>query len=110
MSKNVKQILVLSFLFIPLCTYAHGEEILLVPFITIVSVLIFSISMLIIGKPIAKKAPLVFTYILATVVTYFIVNFIPFPTYKNAILLSVAIVPVLAVSIAYSISKKRNNN
>ncbi|PJJ84286.1 hypothetical protein [Mucilaginibacter auburnensis] len=109
MSRKIRPVLTVL-LMSPLITYAHGEEVLIIPFITIVSVLVFSTFMLTVGRRIARKAPLVFTYILATVITYLIVNFIPFRTYENAILLSVALVPVLAVFAAYAFSKKRNNN
>jgi hypothetical protein len=110
MPKNLKQALFIIFLILPFSAFAHGEEVLLVPMISIVSVIVFFITLIIIKPGFKCKLPLSVVYVVSTIITYAIINPIPFRENQDEIFLAVAFVPVISALIAYPIIKKFNNH
>jgi len=110
MTKNLKQALLISLLIVPLSAFAHGEEVLFVPMISIASIIIFSVTMLAIKPRFPCKIPLSIVYILSTAITYALTNLFPFRENMNVILILVGGLPVIMVIIGYLIMKKLNNS
>lgn len=106
MPKNLKQALLTAFLVIPLGAFAHGEEVLFVPLITVILTIIFTLTMLILKPSFSCKLPLSLVYVVSTVITYALTNLFPFRENMTVIFLITACIPVIMVVIAYRIIKK----
>jgi hypothetical protein len=109
MPKNLKQALLTILLVSPFSAFAHGEEALFVPMISIASVIVFFITLVIIKPGFKCKLPLSVVYVVSTIITYAIITPIPFRENQDEIFLAVAFVPIVAALIAYPIIKKFNN-
>ena len=109
MPKNLKQTLIICFLALPFSAFAHGEEILYIPIISIVSAIIFFIILIFIKPGFKWKLPLSLVYIFSTLITYAAINPIPFIEHKVAIFWAVAFAPIIANLIAYPIIKQINS-
>lgn len=109
MPKNLKQALLFILLVLPFSAFAHGEEILFAPLISIISTIIFSITILVIKPKFPCKLRLGVVYIVSTVISYALANLFPFRENMNIILILVGGVPIIMVVIGYLILKKLHN-
>jgi len=106
MPKNTKHAILTSLLALPFSAYAHGEEVLFVPLITIILTIIFSLTMLVIKPGFPCKLLLILVYIISTIITYALLNLFPFRENMELIFIITGCIPIAMVIIAYQVIKK----
>ena len=99
--KKLKYILSLLLLASPLTSFAHGEEVLGTVFLELIAIVIFVIGLLTIKLNVKGKLLIGGIYVLATVLTFTIIDNLPYNQYRTMINIVVVVVPLTIGIISY---------
>ncbi len=105
--RNHEAVLLAILLLIPTLSFAHGEEIIYTLCIEVVSIICFIIVLIAVNLSQKGKGILASTYILTTLIMFFITNNVPYRQNMNIINWSLILVPALILTLSYLYLKPR---
>lgn len=105
--KTLRRIYLLSLLTCPLIAFAHGEEVFITLFLEFIVVVIFAIGLLTMNLNGKGKLMISSIYILTTVLTFTIMNRLPYTKYQTIINIGVVALPLTVGVISYLRLKER---
>src|ERR1043166_9444264 len=105
--KNLKRALLTAILISPLTALAHGEEVLFTLFIQLGLIIIFGLVLWTIKLNLKGKLILGTIFILTTLLTFKLVDNLPYNEYETIINVVIIVVPLTIVSISYMGLKTR---